>query len=662
MGLSIVTSTENTLRVIKNQIYNLIGDKIDIRGYYLGNLGESKIHDELILFTSKTIYKKAKSHICDNSSVLIARRSINYHEINDIFNIPENTDVLLVNDLEETTNETILLLNTLGIDYINFFPYYPGIESYHKCNVAVTVGEPHLVPEDIDNIIDIKTRTIDFTTLVEILIKFDLMDEKANILSAKYVLDIINLIMKREHIMAEQKRESIRLETIINTVSDGIIAWNENKEITVFNHVSENIFNVVKSDLLLDIPKDISRLVKNSDENHEEFIKIGKKEFIYNKNKMEYRNRLIGEVLTLKDVTEILRLEEELRRKLILSEYISKYTFDDIEGNSTSILETKEKAIKIAKSDSPIIIQGESGTGKELFAQAIHNESKRSRGPFVAVNFAALPDTLLDSELFGYEEGAFTGALKGGKKGLFEQAHGGTIFLDEIGDAPLNFQIRLLRVLQEKQVRRVGGSKIIPIDVRIISASNKDLKKLMMEGRFREDLYYRLCVLPMNIPKLSERKEDIMELAKSFYNYYLPNPTISSEIYFSKIEDAFNKYSWPGNIRELRNTIEYLVNIKNDESPCLKDLPFEIIDLYSSNEWNTEKNIKNSILERIFICNSNNVSVGRRSLSDYFDIPENQIRKYVDDLKTIGLLETYRGRKGIHITNLGKEAINKNQK
>lgn len=659
MGISIITSTQKTLDVIKNQISNLIGDKIEVTGYHLESLGDIKINDELVLFTSKTIYNKAIKFVDKEASILIARRSINYHEINDIFKIPENTDVLLVNDLKETTNETIVLLNTLGIDYINLHPYYPGIESYVKCRFAITAGEPQLVPPCAEKIIDIKTRTIDFTTLVEILIKFNLMDEKANVLSAKYVLDIINLIKKRELIMAEQKKESIQLETIINTVSDGIIAWNEKNEITVFNHVSETIFNVLKSELLMDLPIDIKRLIQNNGENHEELIKIGDKEFIYNKNKMEYRNRLIGEVLTLKEVTEILRLEEELRRKLVLSEYVARYTFEDIEGNSPSILSTKEKAIKIAKSNSPILIQGQSGTGKELFAQAIHNESRRNIGPFVAVNFAALPDTLLDSELFGYEEGAFTGAMKGGKKGLFEQAHGGTIFLDEIGDAPLNFQIRLLRVIQEKQVRRIGGAKIIPIDVRIISASNKDLKKLMQEGKFREDLYYRLCVLPINIPKLSERKEDIMQLAISFYNYYIQQSKIGAEIFFSDVVDAFENYSWPGNIRELRNIVEYLVNIKNDEIPSINDLPIELLNLDSANHVIHYKNIKEAILERVYSCNLNNISVGRRSLSEYFNIPENQIRGYIEDLKNKELLEVYKGRKGIQLTEQGKKAFHK---
>ncbi|WP_334307544.1 sigma-54 interaction domain-containing protein [Paraclostridium sp. AKS81] len=212
---------------------------------------------------------------------------------------------------------------------------------------------------------------------------------------------------------------------------------------------------------------------------------------------------------------------------------------------------SKDLGKKISKSDYTVLITGESGTGKELMAQSIHNESLRSKQPFIAINCAAMPENLLESELFGYEEGAFTGALKGGKKGLFEQAHNGTIFLDEIGDMPIYLQTKLLRVLQENQVMRVGGESVIDIDVRVIAATNKNLLEMIRQEKFRADLYYRINVLPINIPSLRERKEDISMML----NYFMKKKRHISD----EAKEILNKYPWPGNIRELKTQLCTLI-------------------------------------------------------------------------------------------------------
>jgi len=223
-----------------------------------------------------------------------------------------------------------------------------------------------------------------------------------------------------------------------------------------------------------------------------------------------------------------------------------------------------EYAKIVANSPSTILIDGESGTGKELLAQSIHNYSNRRNAGFVAVNCGALPETLIESELFGYDSGAFTGASKGGKPGKFELANGGTLFLDEVGEMPLDMQVKLLRVIQEGVITRVGGTKNIPVDVRIIAATNKDLKEEIKEGRFRLDLYYRLSVIPLRLPSLRERKEDIPMLI----NYFLHSkalklnkdvPEISPEVYRFLLS-----YSWPGNVRELENFIEKTVNLNGN--------------------------------------------------------------------------------------------------
>ncbi|MCM0647540.1 sigma 54-interacting transcriptional regulator [Clostridium swellfunianum] len=256
---------------------------------------------------------------------------------------------------------------------------------------------------------------------------------------------------------------------------------------------------------------------------------------------------------------------------------------DSIIGRSSEIIELKQKVKNIADGYANVLLTGESGTGKELFARAIHFESKRSHMPFIAVNCGAIPETLLESELFGYANGAFTGASKGGKIGKFELASGGTIFLDEIGDMPLMLQVKLLRVLQDRVVIPVGSNKAVRVEVRVVTATNKRLEELVGEGRFREDLFYRINVIPIRIPPLRERKEDIellMEvlLKKYCIIYEIPVPKVSAEII-----QLFKTYQWNGNVRELENTVEYIVNmLGSDTEVSRKNLPPKLVEEHKS--------------------------------------------------------------------------------
>ncbi|WP_051542095.1 sigma-54 interaction domain-containing protein [Clostridium lundense] len=266
----------------------------------------------------------------------------------------------------------------------------------------------------------------------------------------------------------------------------------------------------------------------------------------------------------------------------------TRYTFDYIKGGSSSIEKVKNLAKKIAPSDSTVLLSGESGTGKELFAKAIHSSSKRKDMPFIAINCSAIPDTLLESELFGYESGSFTGASKSGKPGKFELAHQGTLFLDEIGDMPLSLQPKILRVLQEKVIERVGGIMPKPVDVRIIAATNRNLQQLIKKNLFRQDLYYRINVIPINIPPLRQRKEDIIPLSRCFLKKYanLLSKDINDFEQYSIIK--LINYHWPGNVRELENAIEYAVNIETNHLISPYSLPELIISSQSRVNNKTE--------------------------------------------------------------------------
>jgi PAS domain S-box-containing protein len=371
---------------------------------------------------------------------------------------------------------------------------------------------------------------------------------------------------------------SNELTAIIETIHEGALAINARGVVTHCNTTAEKLLKLYRDDI---IGKNLEDLWPGAPAL--EVLKTGaeyieKEEIYQTKNRrgmhfivsvrpIEGREKPEGAVISFRDISEARRLIYDL------SSTAMDYTFDDIIGESMAITQVKEQAFKVAGGNSTVLITGESGTGKEIFARAIHQASSRVEGPFISVNCGAIPETLLESELFGYEGGAFTGARKEGKAGKFELASDGTIFLDEIGEMPLHLQVKLLHVLQNREVERVGGSKKIPVDVRIIAASNRDLETMMHENNFRKDLYFRLSVIPLHIPPLKERKEDIPALVERCLAKYGPMLNKS----FSGVEpeamDFLLHYHWPGNVRELENAIEYAVNMAVGDVINLESLP-----------------------------------------------------------------------------------------
>ena len=315
--------------------------------------------------------------------------------------------------------------------------------------------------------------------------------------------------------------------------------------------------------------------------------KMGDVEYLVNMVPIYEDGKVIGGISLLNELIDIYKLTEKLNLSKIiiqnLKEHVKtlgngKYSFDDIITVDEKSIEVKEFAKRIALADSNVLITGESGTGKELYASAIHNFSARKDFPFIPVNCASFEKNLIESELFGYEEGSFTGAKKNGKTGLFQLAQGGTLFLDEVGDMPSYLQVKLLRVLERKEITRLGSNQVIKIDVRLIAATNKNMEELVTKGEFREDLYYRLNVIPIKLPPLRERKEDIKILAKNFIDKYssILNKTVSGidQNFWRKMEE----YSWPGNVRELQNSMEYVVNMmKYTEVINFRLLPHKVL-------------------------------------------------------------------------------------
>jgi PAS domain S-box-containing protein len=368
--------------------------------------------------------------------------------------------------------------------------------------------------------------------------------------------------------MDSRMKENVRslLEAVIEAAADAISVSDENGNTIIVNPAYTRITGLPKEAVIdkpvtVDIAEGESmhmRVLQTGTAVRNIRMKVGpaKKEVIVNVAPIYVDGRIRGSVGVIHDISEIISLTEELENARKLIRHIrARYTWDDIIGSSPSIELAKEQSRRAAETPATVLLRGESGTGKELFAHAIHNASRRRKGQFVRVNCAAISENLLESELFGYEEGAFTGAVKGGKKGLFEEADSGTIFLDEIGDISMSIQSKLLRVLQEKEIIRVGGTKPLKIDVRVIAATNADLEQKIQSKLFREDLYYRLNVIPIYIPSLREHKDDIRTLAEHIM--YRLNQEFGREV--QKISDASVEdlitYDWPGNVRELENVL-----------------------------------------------------------------------------------------------------------
>ena len=396
---------------------------------------------------------------------------------------------------------------------------------------------------------------------------------------------IIQAILEAEHVAQVRRREiekAKHTKSIIELAHEGIISINDRGIIDIFNPKAEEIlgkkaYKVIGQHVQEVFPAmNLLSTLKDGHQQLENMLTVEKTNILANIIPITINDEVVRVVLTFQKISHIQRMEQHIREKLYLKGYTAENTFEDIVGQSRAMTKVKEEARDYAQIDLPVLIYGETGTGKELFAQAIHNASARRHKPFVAFNCAALPESLLESELFGYVSGAFTGATKQGRAGLFEQAHGGTIFLDEIGGIPNEIQIRLLRVLQEKKIRRLGDDKITPVDVRIIVATNKNLAQLVAKKEFREDLYYRINVLNLNLPALTERKGDIPILVAFFIKKHRQKLNKLVEGVSQQGMVILTDYNWPGNVRQLENVVERLM-VRTKERYIMTGLVNEIV-------------------------------------------------------------------------------------
>lgn len=667
----IISLGKETGKSLKMQLESILEKNIIIYYFSIDDKNLDLSDSDLIVFSSADVANLFFSKNNIFKKYIIVKRVIQHELLDKLFTLKKGTNVLLVNDTKHTCEVAIKQLIAHGVDHLIYHPYYPGIDSYEIQRIAITPGEEEFVPTGVSEIINIGTREIDIVSIMEIIMYLDDLEIYQDLLSSYFYRKIVTQYKKYVNISNKSIKLTRILKDIIDNSEEGIIYVNTKNEVLVYNKVSMKILGFSE-----DITgKNIYDMFPNI---NNELTLINDNEIFISNKKIYSKNELMGYTIILETSSIIDKLDEERRRKKKQNVNSARYTFEDMIGNNQRVLKMINLSKKISKSNSTVLIQGESGTGKEILAQAIHNESTRKNNKFIAINFSALSENLLESELFGYEEGAFTGAKKGGKIGLFKKAHKGTIFLDEIGDAPYHFQTRLLRVLQEREITPVGSCDPIPIDVRVIAATNKDLLEEVRANRFREDLFYRINVMPLYTISLRDRKDDIELLIK----YYLRKHKVFTPInkfLDEKVIDYLKEYNWPGNIRELVNIVEFLVNIKEDKTKIkFEDLPLYMLKNLVHKESTTNSNMrieegnKNNkfkmtlsdneiwVLNKIYL----NDGIGRRALckiskEECLDLGEGQIRGILNKLKESEYIEVNKGIKGTKISEKGINLINK---
>ncbi|MFD2445020.1 sigma-54 interaction domain-containing protein [Bacillus sp. CGMCC 1.16607] len=615
-------------------------------------------------------YKHEELNELALEKTIFAKRTINVSIMEKLLQISSHTFCYVASNTYEASIESIEMLKGFGIQ-LKMIPYPRCKDELNDEISTVITHDLHLVDTSrFSTIIDIGFRPLDFSSIIEVAFRLQLPISTIGVYKATNMDEIVRLNFSLSQSNQQLKNINQQIEAIVNASQDGMVTVNSKNIIIQMNTA---ILDYLKTN-----SKGSEFVGKYFTDLFSSFDSFQNKvHYLYNLNGYQLlvqqlpiplADGELGTLFVFREINQLQQREQEVRRKIHAPGFVSRYQFSHLIGSSATLNETIEKALKLGQFEQPILILGENGTGKEIFAHSLHRVSKRRDQPFVPINFAGLPESLAESELFGYEDGAFTGAKKGGKPGFFELAHNGVIFLDEIGDASPSIQASLLRVLQEKQILRVGGTQLIPVDVRIIAATNKDLLKLVEKGAFREDLYYRLNVLPLQLPALRERKDDILPLVDFFFSKQFSKSIILDD----KVKEVLLSYSWPGNIRELENTVYYLSAIIKNDRVQTTDLPAKFFNQIQEKDYSIDEQLEKEgslteffwILSYLYLAKQNNWNTGRTKMEAYFKeetstyLSAQQIKSRMLILKKYHLIEIGTTRQGSWITKLGIQAIN----
>ncbi|MCI8329106.1 MAG: sigma 54-interacting transcriptional regulator [Oscillibacter sp.] len=601
-------------------------------------------------------------HVPIGCQTMAIQVSFRWQELRRLKELPAGSKVLFVNMTETMAREAIAQLEQFGVTQVRWTPFYPGAVLKEEFHIAVTPGETRYVPPSVETVIDLGQRVCTSGMMIEIALRLKL----ESLLETEPFQAYFQSIATSNYSFDQMFARSIRLESqfhiLMESLEDGVVGVNEKGEVFACNRHAEEM-TCVGAELIRDrraeevfpyIP--FGECLRSRQTLPVRVIKVNGVNLSVEVVPVIRQEACIGAFAILQRFNDVEIRQNELRGQLLQRGYCAKYSFADVVGRSPAIQKTKETLSRMARSESPVLLIGETGTGKELFAHAVHRASRRDRGPFVAINVAAFPENLLESELFGYEEGAFTGAKKGGRPGLFELAHRGTLFLDEVEGMSPALQVKLLRALQEREVMRVGGNRIIHVDVRIVAATNEALEEKVREGSFRRDLYYRLNTLPVVIPPLTERGEDMFLLTEHFRRELKGSFRLTEPV-----REFFRRHAWPGNIRELRNAVEYFIYTGHEEI-TLEDLPptlFLAGEKCQKAEPPAASDAFRFVLEELYRASESGVPMGREKLlqrarESRVPLSQQEVRRILTDMADQGLARVSRGRGGSQLTPKGR--------
>ena len=679
--LAIITWDTNAVELYAQQVRTFFGDELEVDTYsaQAGQTDHIGPADTYLVSTCAFSDRDIDQLLPAGSNVVISEVHITRKGLTRLMGIPRNTKALLVNINQAMVTETAAMLNQLGVTSIQFIPYYPGAPEPPRVNCAITVGESRYVPEWVEQVIDLGPRLLSGNTFIALAYHLKMESILINPEFQAY----LSSLAERSYGIEQMIQRSVQIQSLANlfqqTQDAGVIGVDANggiffcspKAAELLETPVERIFGQVAQEVLSVFP--FQESFANRKTIHNRPVEFHGLRLTVSIQPFYQHSNLAGCFCIFQQHQDREKWQQKAGRQPLSMGHVTKYTFDSLIGESQAMLNAKALARKMAASKAAVLITGESGTGKDLFAHAIHAASSRAQYPFVAINCAAMPDSLLESQLFGYEEGAFTGAKKKGHIGFFETARNGTLFLDEIEAMSPMLQAKLLRVIQEKEIVRLGGVDVIHVDFRIIAASNVDLPTIVREGGFRKDLFYRLNVLPIQLPPLRERGMDIQLLFEHIRQNIQGEFTLSDAAL-----QVLLKHRWDGNIRELRNCVEYLACL---EKPVIEpeDLPFGIqcaspekgtpaksdIPVLSEAEQTLQALRQSAggnlekyrfLLEQLAHC----PSMGRKALSQLAAaqeilLTEQNIRTVMGHLERLGIVEIQRGRGGTHLTALGRE-------
>ena len=659
------------------QVQELFGDRIAVCSYSVrdGSVEHMPRKYDLYMVTTDAFDSLGDMHryVPIDGEMMEIHVTLRWDVVHRLQALPAGKKVLFVNLSDKMCREAVTRLNQLGVNQLDFDLYHPGAPEpdMSQYDFVITPQETRYVPAGAREIIDIGQRVCDSSTMIEAALRLGFEELLETPEFEQYQRDVAANTYSFDRVFARGLRLESQFEILMEILDEGIVGVNERGEVFASNHKLEEITGIPGARALQRPAAEVypfvpfARCLAERAPQPAQVVSANGVNMNVAVAPVLRGGACIGAFATVQRFSDAENRQNELRSQLLHKGYRAKYTFDDVVGQSPAIRRCIIILKKMSLTQLPVLLIGETGTGKELFAHAVHNASPRADGPFVAINCAAMPENLLESELFGYEEGAFTGARKGGKPGLFEFAHKGTLFLDEVEGMSTALQCKLLRVLQEREIMRVGGNRIVSVDVRIVAATNENLDKMVEEGTFRRDLYYRLNTLPVLIPPLREREGDLLLLIDHFRKGIGASFTLSPEL-----ERLLLTHQWRGNIRELRNVVEYFsytgspVVGPEELPPTFHYLPAGLPEAGGAGAQpprlaDCPQEDERFVLSRLYQADREGHSLGRDAIlaaAKAAGLPcsQQEVRRILSALDQAGLARVSRGRGGTRLTPAGR--------